>query len=212
MTLHRPATEITPSVPTKGLCVVDLSAVACYTEARLAQLAQTKEYNSVTYGLVRDHIRAIKEDERFLCVAAVCNALEDAPPRRVTSIINGAPAKLKATYDDLWNTFQRLEDADDAVTCLRLLSLMVAARKPLRLNDLAAVAELTEVYVHNPEWLQELVWLCGSFLALRGDHVDFVHPSARKYLCQKVPSDNLTQTIAQRVSQVPQHGPVSYQR
>ncbi|PVH92635.1 hypothetical protein DM02DRAFT_677372 [Periconia macrospinosa] len=97
------------------------------------------------------------ERERYLpLVALVCQNLEEIPRRNVLKRSNAFPPGLDSLYERMMH---QISDLDDADLCKQL-------------EDLA----------DNQKSIQEIISLCGSFLAVREDTVYFLHQSAKDFL------------------------------
>ncbi|KAH8432671.1 uncharacterized protein LDX57_010298 [Aspergillus melleus] len=161
------------------------TAVQKYIERRVARLVQSQAYDRTAHLTVHEHLQG-RADGTFLWAAAVCNALEDAPRRRMATVLNRFPPALESIYARMWNEVKTLPEPEDAEICTRMLTSLVAARRPLRLTELASSAAVPTEYARDPQVLRELAQLCGSFLTLQGDVVSFVHHTAKEYLSRKV--------------------------
>lgn len=74
----------------------------------------------------------------------------------------------------------RLEDSDNAESCIRILSSVTLTYRPIHLKELVAIASLWEE-PNDMQLLNELVDLCGSFLIVCDETIYFVHQSAKDY-------------------------------
>lgn len=158
------------------------SAAINYIEEKTAALARIKKYDENLYLTVLKHLKTRAEGS-FLWVSHLCDTLEKAPRRKTVSILETFPTSLQTAYHEGWTQLQRMNDGEDLRLCIRILGSMIASRQPLRLADVASLARLPAGFAKETESIKELVQLCGSFLIIRGDVVDFVHSSARSYLC-----------------------------
>lgn len=76
----------------------------------------------------------------------------------------------------------RILDEDDLRLCLRTLGTNIDFQTPMHLSDVATFVTCWEGVIVDEKSVKELVQLRGSFLALRGKVVVFVHPSAKTWL------------------------------
>ncbi|EYE95707.1 uncharacterized protein EURHEDRAFT_377279 [Aspergillus ruber CBS 135680] len=157
------------------------SAVDNYIEEKTTALARTKNYDENLYLTVLKHLKTGAEGS-FLWVSHLCNTLEKAPRRKTISILEIFPASLQSAYHEGWTQMQHMNDGEDLKLCIHILGSMVASRQSVRLADIASLARLPAGFAKDTESIKELVQLCGSFLIIQGDAVDFVHSSARSYL------------------------------
>jgi hypothetical protein len=91
------------------------------------------------------------------------------------------PSGLKELY---WRMLNQIESFDEPEAKLSkfVLAIVLKARRPLCLMELAKlVSELDDVE-DKPNAMKEIVLGCGSFLSLRNDKVVVVHQSAKDYL------------------------------
>lgn len=157
------------------------NAVDNFTEEKTAALARAKKYDENLYLTVLKHLKTRAEGS-FLWVSHLCDTLEKAPRRKTINILEAFPISLQTAYHQGWTQIQQMNDGEDLKLCIHILGSMVASRQPLRLADVASLARLPAGFAKDTESIKELVQLCGSFLIIRGDIVDFVHSSARSYL------------------------------
>jgi hypothetical protein len=66
--------------------------------------------------------------------------------------------------------------------CRQVLATVVAAYRPLHLQELHALADLPKQDPQVEAMTTTIVKMCGSFLTLREDHVYVVHQSAKEFL------------------------------
>jgi hypothetical protein len=79
---------------------------------------------------------------------------------------------------------QQISKTDDARLCKQVLAAVALVYRPITLEELVALVEPLEDVADDAE-LREIISLCGSFLALRGQTVYFVHQSAKDFLLAK---------------------------
>lgn len=157
------------------------SAVDNYIEEKTAALARAKKYDENLYLTVLKHMKTRAEGS-FLWISHLCDTLEKAPRRKTISILETFPTSLQTAYHGGWTQMQHMNDGEDLKLCIRILGSMVASHQPLRLADVVSLARLPAGFAKDTDSIKELVQLCGLFLIIRGDIVDFVHSSARSYL------------------------------
>jgi hypothetical protein len=78
-----------------------------------------------------------------------------------------------------------LEDEDAVTLCKEILAVTTIAYRPVHLTELFSIIDLPDRLSSDLESLKELVRLCGSFLIIRDDVINFVHQSAKDYLSTK---------------------------
>ncbi|RMJ26959.1 hypothetical protein PHISP_02147 [Aspergillus sp. HF37] len=168
-------------------------AVETYLNQKLPVLANVKGYDGQIYHTVRECLQ-VRTEETFLWVSAVCSALESTPRRKALSVLKRLPGELRNTYQQMLNDVRSMDDAEDTDLCMRMLAAMASSRRPMRLVELAASAGLPSDCIKDHDSLVELVYLCGSFLTIRGEAVYVTHSSARKFLATEVFSRDSNET------------------
>jgi hypothetical protein len=159
-------------------------AVNMFIEHKVVDLATKKEYDKHNPELRKKVETQLKEkaESTFLWVALVCKRLEDIPRRRTMSELKKFPSGLQPLYDRMMQQIEGQED-DDREPCKQILRATAIAYRPLTLEELLLIAELSEAPIDD---IREIVELCGSFLIIREKTVYFVHQSAKDYLSDKI--------------------------
>jgi hypothetical protein len=91
-------------------------------------------------------------------------------------------------YELMLENMTALEEEGDLKICKQILAAVTLAREPLSTEELISVAKLSKELSSNPQFLDDFVKLCGSFLIIRETFVYFIHQSAREF-CQSQGSD-----------------------
>ncbi|KAK0626411.1 hypothetical protein B0T14DRAFT_534566 [Immersiella caudata] len=156
------------------------NAVTTYIQHKVSQLSVLKRYDGGTETDVRNYLSS-NADGTFLWVALVCQALADLNVRRWHTKIKlrEFPPGLDSLYARMMKYIDNSEDAD---LCKRILATATVVRRPISLRELVTLVEMPDDISDNPEYLEELIKLCGSFLALRERVIYFVHQSAKDFL------------------------------
>lgn len=101
------------------------------------------------------------------------------------------PHGLKQTYHHI---IAALAEDIDRKLALNLLTLMVAARRPLKLDELQYALAIATWLDSNsckqfvfsefqvPDFVQQLLFLCGDLISISGCTVSLVHTSAKEFL------------------------------
>jgi hypothetical protein len=160
-------------------------AVETYLNKKLPVLANAKGYDGQTYHAVRECLQT-RAEETFLWVSAVCSALESTSRRKALSVLKKLPVELRNTYQQMLDDVRSMHDAEDTGLCMRTLAAMASSRRPMRPVELAASAGLPSDCIKDHDSLTELIYLCGSFLTIRGEAVYTTHSSARDFLATEV--------------------------
>jgi hypothetical protein len=74
---------------------------------------------------------------------------------------------------------------DDADLCKQILASVAIVYRPITLKELISLVEMLHDMVDDLASVREIISFCGSFLAIRGDTVYFVHQSAKDFLFTK---------------------------
>jgi hypothetical protein len=156
------------------------AAVGVFIQYKVSQLAQHKKYDRRTQDAVFEYLTS-NADDTFLWVALVCQDLEATARRNVLKKLGSFPPGLNALYERM---MQQISVSDDDEVCRQVLALTALVHRPIRLEELVALAEPLEDVADKAE-VREIIGLCGSFLTLREDTVYFVHQSAQDFLFAK---------------------------
>ncbi|PVH90374.1 HET-domain-containing protein, partial [Periconia macrospinosa] len=160
------------------------TAVQFYIRYRVAQLALDKSYKEKEKNAVLAHL-ASNANGTFLWVALVCQNLDGIPRWKVLAKLEAFPPGLDALYNRM---MQQISSSDDADLCKRILALIAIVYRPVTLDELTYLCEPLEDMADDLASVQQIVGLCGSFLAIRSGTVYFVHQSAKDFLCTKADS------------------------
>ncbi|RYC57332.1 hypothetical protein CHU98_g8873 [Xylaria longipes] len=166
--------------------IADLSSrIKIYIDYKVAELAISKRLNAEAQEVVQQHLKS-NSGNTFLWVALVCQKLghKDTYSRKVLEMLHTFPPGLNELYKRMADQFLTLEDVEDAELCCQVLAVQALAYRPLSLAEISSLVEPLEDF--SLEWLQEVIELCGSFLAVRDDTIYFVHQSAKDYLIEHV--------------------------
>ncbi|WDK15585.1 WD domain-containing protein [Colletotrichum graminicola] len=155
-------------------------AVGNYTRYKVDQLVRSKKYDCETRDAVQQHLTSNANDT-FLWVALVCQELADPKVRRwhTRGKLLSFPPGLDALYKRMMD---RVFNSDDVDICREVLRLVSVTHRPLRLVELASLADSLEDYAEDAVSLEEIVATCGPLLTLRNGVVYFVHQSAKDFL------------------------------
>ncbi|KAL4742401.1 WD40 repeat-like protein [Aspergillus similis] len=156
------------------------SAVRLYIDYKIHDLARLKKYTVQTHNAVRQHLSANAEGT-FLWVALVCQYLESVQWDPMSKI-KRLPPGLDSLYQRM---FEEIRGSEEDELCRELLGFMVAAYRPIGLQELASFSKSLADGSNDSESLKEAINLCGSFLTTRGGTVFFVHQSAKEFLTEK---------------------------
>jgi hypothetical protein len=155
-------------------------AVNSFISFKVQQLAARKGYNTILQQEVESVLRE-KAGDTFLWVALVCKKLEEIQRWRTQAALKELPPGLEPLYERMMEQIQSGNGPEDANLCTQILRSATVAYRPLRLQELAAIAHLPEGLCEDIPSITELVELCGSFLTIRDEIIYFVHQSAKDY-------------------------------
>ena len=100
---------------------------------------------------------------------------------KTKAILRTFPAGLEPLYKRMIGQVKHERDLVEVRLCKQILCTVTLAYRPLGLNKMGIIAGLPEDVLSNPQYLQDLVGSCGSFLTLRKQTVYLVHQSAKDY-------------------------------
>lgn len=151
-------------------------AVRFYISYRVEELSLLQRYGE---EMKRDVETGLTEKAQgtFLWVSLVCKRLESICRDEALSTIESLPQGLPALYDKVFNQLTTGEP-DIVRKSVRLLQVMMLVYRPLDLEEVGSVTNLTE----GEDFIKGLVHRCASFINLQGNSIHFVHQSARDYL------------------------------
>jgi len=111
----------------------------------------------------------------------VCKELKKVESWETEDILAAIPSGLPPLYGRMMDQVQR-HNKKTAEFCLKLLSALALAFRPLKFKEVVTAAGLPEKTFRKSQALIRLVEHCGSFLTWRDDSIFFVHQSAKDYL------------------------------
>ncbi|KAK4205936.1 heterokaryon incompatibility protein-domain-containing protein, partial [Rhypophila decipiens] len=156
------------------------AAVEAFIWHKILCLSRLKGYDSGTENAIHDYLSS-NANGTFLWVALICQALGDPNVRRWQTLnkLRAFPPGLDSLYARM---MEYIGNSDNADLCKRILATATIVRRPISLHELLTLVELPDDIFDNPEYLEELIKLCGSFLSLREQTIYFVHQSAKDFL------------------------------
>ncbi|RYP19440.1 hypothetical protein DL765_003341 [Monosporascus sp. GIB2] len=128
---------------------------------------------------IRNQMRR-KADGTFLWVGLVAQELKSAYSWDAEQIVEEVPAGLEGLYRRMMQQIQNLRRG--TTHCLRVLSAVATAYRPLRLEELGALSSLPQPAFGTLQAVADIVKLCGSFLTIRGNRIFIIHQSAKDFL------------------------------
>ncbi|KAL4900389.1 hypothetical protein BDW74DRAFT_170798 [Aspergillus multicolor] len=154
-------------------------AVAAYINHKVSWL-KILQRNPTLLEQVKEQLLQ-KSDGTFLWVALVVQEMQKC--RRsaaVVELVGRIPRGLTPLYDRMLQQIQHFEE-QDREPCILVLSIITLGYRPLHLHELCCLTSLSnEQYGFDD--LEDVVRMCGSFLAIRDNKVYLIHQSAKDYL------------------------------
>jgi hypothetical protein len=157
-------------------------AVDMYIDFKLSGIETLKD------GALREQIRhelRRKANGTFLWVALIVQELEKPESWDPLAVVLGAPEGLEQLYDSMFNRIQRLRPSNSNL-CRLLLFVTVNAYRPLYLAESGSLCSPASKTMVRPEAMRRIVAMCGSFITIRHEQIDFVHQSAKDFLSVKM--------------------------
>jgi hypothetical protein len=154
------------------------AAVAAYIQFKVDWLAKRNRYEDYTRDAVQNYL-LINAKGTFLWVALICRELSNTSAWKVQGMLTAFPPGLGAIYQRMTN---QICDSEDAGLCKHILAVVLAAYRPLTLDELTSFVDVPNGVYGNDEALLEIIGLCGSFLTVRERIIFFVHQSAKDFL------------------------------
>ena len=158
-------------------------AVQRFIDENVKQLQRVKHYSLALTQIVEKGLRE-KAEGTFLWVALACRELSKPTIKSMNTknVLQRLPSGLTPLYSRVMEQVLGIEDEELTVFAKTILRAMLAAYRPLELQEVAIVANLPEETRNDVERIEEYVDLCGSFVTIRQRTVHFVHSSAKEYL------------------------------
>jgi hypothetical protein len=150
-------------------------AIEVYIEHKVSQIPSLK--SNPTQRANIQQILLDKADGTFLWVDLVLRSMHNALGHEIVRHVDKMPKGLPELYDRMMQDFGA-STSDYQVPCLATLSVATLAYRPLHLLELQTLAG----FQYDPDDLERIVNMCGSFLTLLDDRIYPIHQSAKDYL------------------------------
>ncbi|KAK5997598.1 Vegetative incompatibility protein HET-E-1 [Cladobotryum mycophilum] len=148
--------------------------------------ANAEEVSQAVKRYIDYCIPRIKANGTFLWVALVINQLQNALEWEVLELLDGIPEGLESLYKRMMSQIERQTD-ERRNLCLKLLSIITTAYRPLHLAELSAIWQTEPENPRGDGYLHTIAKLCGSFLTLKEGVLYFIHQSAKDFIIKKGP-------------------------
>ncbi|KAF7122890.1 hypothetical protein CNMCM5793_001000 [Aspergillus hiratsukae] len=156
--------------------------LAIFIEQKVEELSMKKHYSAN----VRRNVAAILEDKAegtFLWAGLACRELIRVRSRDAVATLEKLPSGLSSMYRKMLD--MAVEDRqEDRSTIIQLLTIIVIARRPLTLLELAEACNLYDA--DDPEdriaYVREDVFDCRLLVVIQDDRVMLLHKSVKDFL------------------------------
>ncbi|KAK4220831.1 HET-E heterokaryon incompatibility protein, partial [Podospora fimiseda] len=164
------------------------NAVNVYIYYKISQLSIKKKYNDKIKMAIQDYLLS-NANGTFLWVALVCQALADPGLRNWNALrtLQTFPPGLDSLYVRM---IQEIKGCEDSNLCRDILAVTATVCRPISLEEITSIVEMPDGLCDEPEALEEIISLCGSFLTLQDKTIYFVHQSAKDFLLGKASNNN----------------------
>lgn len=159
-------------------------------EARITRLCTKLQLAEPEERVVRREMRR-KPNRTYLWIYLVFEVLESSVSHSSTQIeehIRNMPATVEDAYEKI------LSRSPDKNKARKLLHMVLAAKRPLRLKEMAAAMTIERNHTSYSQldigpqdkltaWVRDL---CGLFVSILGDKIYLLHQTAAEFLVDKV--------------------------
>lgn len=137
------------------------TAVSVYIRHKILHFSRLKQYDSTMQTVVHDYLSS-NANGTFLWVALVCQVLADPSVRRWQTLTKlwAFPLGLDSLYARM---MEQIIQSDYADLCRQILAVSSIVRRPISLQELTTLVEMSDDISDDPQSLEELIGLCGSF-------------------------------------------------
>ncbi|KAK1241360.1 hypothetical protein MKX08_001334 [Trichoderma sp. CBMAI-0020] len=167
------------------------AAVQTYIHYKVNLLAEENGYDDETREETERYLTS-KAHNTFLWVALVCQNLDDVQSWNVREELETYPPGLNFLYERMLDQILKLKNDRNISFCKQVLTIISTVYRPVTLHELRSLIRSPREFSKDILSFTEIIRLCGSFLAIRGDTIYFIHQSAKDYLT----TDNAWSTIS----------------
>ncbi|KKO96425.1 hypothetical protein THAR02_11474 [Trichoderma harzianum] len=157
------------------------AAVQTYVHHKVNLLAEENSYDDELREKTEHHLNS-KAYDTFLWVALVCQNLEDVQSWNVLEELETYPPGLNSLYERMLDQILTLKNDKNISFCKQVLTIISTVYRPVTLHELHSLIGNPKEFSKDILLFTEIIRLCGSFLAIRGDTIYFIHQSAKDYL------------------------------
>lgn len=157
---------------------------------RLTQLSRQKGLTTTMESELKKALRKTK-NRTYLWVSLVFDYLKKCNFRRTPNGIKSALAVLPSGVDEAYERI--LEKCQEPWTARKILSVMLAAKRPLTVQEANIIMNLDEQITtfhgmdleEENDFKKRLRQLCGLFVSVHHGRIYFLHQTAREFLVDK---------------------------
>ena len=153
-------------------------AVDAYVGRCVSELAEIQE-NENLQAAVREELRR-KANGTFLWVSLAVKELKEAMSWEMLEILKEVPLDLNDIYHRMTGQIKQLK-RQYPILCRQVLSTVMVAFRPLRLQELHALAGLPTHVTDVASFTISIVKMCGSFLTIREERIYVIHQSVKDF-------------------------------
>ena len=85
--------------------------------------------------------------------------------------------------DELYRRMlRRILSSRNSSILVQILALSTVAYRPLKIGEMMVLLDVDSTLLRSPDFIKELVGLCGSFLTIKDLRVELIHQSAKDFL------------------------------
>ncbi|KAI5920616.1 WD40 repeat-like protein [Camillea tinctor] len=163
-------------------------AVNAYIDYKVSKMPVLQGHNDTITEVQK--VLHQKATGTFLWAALAIQKLETTKLWRMLNVLESLPPGLDKLYGRMMSQILALE-GEDLKFCQEVLSVVILAYRPLRLEEIVVLAELPTDIFSNTEYVEEIVAMCASFLTIRDGYVYPVHQSVKDYFLEDAGSSAL---------------------
>jgi hypothetical protein len=157
------------------------AAVEAYIRYKVDSLARRNEWDSANKTAIQSYL-SLNASSTFLWVALVCDNLKNSSGWAAEEVVQTFPPELNPFYERMMS---QIGQSKYVQICRLILACSSLAYRSLTLDELISLIDLPDNIPTDPRAMKDIIAECGSFLALQGRTISFVHQSAKDYLVEK---------------------------
>ncbi|KAK6521223.1 hypothetical protein TWF506_001448 [Arthrobotrys conoides] len=155
-----------------------IKGIKTYITKRVVELNNHHDYGPQLLHEIKERLTQ-KAGDTYMWASLVCKKLENTRRRDILATINDSPRGLNSFYQ---RALDQINTGDPILVrrCTRIIRAVMLAYRPLTLDELSIVADLSTTWVT----IDKLIDRCSSFIKKQetAKVIGFVHYSALEYL------------------------------